>query len=287
MKKILAALTVGVFAASVTLPALAQDKVDNELTEASQIIQEMTGPQQSAGIPNDILRNAKCIAVIPKLIKAGFGIGGEHGNGVATCKVQDGRWSPPAPFSMSGGSFGLQIGGEEVGYIMLAMTDDGMQALMSGHFKVGAGINAAAGPVGRDASASAGWKGAALLSYSRAKGAYAGATLNGTELIRIMTPPNSSTASRSRSTASSTDRSTCPTRVPLLTSSTPSTTPSATLNRGSKRSRFCTQLLFNVAGKRGGLSGPPLCTLISASASARLFSRALPAPLDLRTGHPA
>jgi SH3 domain-containing YSC84-like protein 1 len=83
---------------------------------------------------------------------------------------------------MSGGSFGLQIGGEEVGYIMLAMTDEGMQALMSGHFKVGAGVNAAAGPVGRDAEASAGWRGAALLSYSRAKCAYAGATLNGTEL---------------------------------------------------------------------------------------------------------
>lgn len=169
-------------AACVSIPALAQDKVDNELTQATQIIQEMTGPQQTAGIPNDVLRNSKCIAVIPKLFKAGIGIGGEHGNGIATCKLQDGRWSAPAPFSMSGGSFGLQLGGEEVGYIMLAMTDDGMQALMSGHFKVGAGVNAAAGPVGRDASASAGWRGAALLSYSRAKGAYAGATLNGTEL---------------------------------------------------------------------------------------------------------
>jgi SH3 domain-containing YSC84-like protein 1 len=182
MKTILAVLTMGVFAASFIVPARAQDKVDNELTQASQIIQEMTGPQQSAGIPNDVLRGSKCIAVIPKLLKAGFGIGGEHGNGVATCKLENGHWSPPAPFSMSGGSFGLQIGGEEVGYIMLAMTDQGMQALMSGHFKVGAGINAAAGPVGRDAGASAGWRGAALLSYSRAKGAYAGATLNGTEL---------------------------------------------------------------------------------------------------------
>ncbi len=142
----------------------------------------MTGPQSTAGIPDSVLRDSKCIAVIPKLLKAGFGIGGEHGNGVATCKLQDGRWSAPAPFSMSGGSFGLQIGGEEVGYVMLAMTNDGMQALMSGHFKVGAGVNAAAGPVGRDAEGSAGWKGAALLSYSRAKGAYAGATLNGTEL---------------------------------------------------------------------------------------------------------
>ena len=182
MKTAFAVLTAGVFAASVSFPALAQDKVDNELTQSSQIIQDMTGPQSNAGIPDAVLRDSKCIAVIPKLLKAGFGIGGEHGNGVATCKLANGHWSPPAPFSMSGGSFGLQIGGEQVAYIMLAMTDQGMQALMSGHFKVGAGINAAAGPVGRDASASAGWRGAALLSYSRSKGAYAGATLNGTEL---------------------------------------------------------------------------------------------------------
>jgi SH3 domain-containing YSC84-like protein 1 len=181
MKSAFALVTV--FAAAfAAIPALAQDKVDNELTEASQIIHEMTGPQQTVGIPNDVLRDAKCIAVIPKLFKAGIGIGGEHGNGIATCRLADGRWSAPAPFSMTGGSFGLQLGGEEVGYIMLAMNHDGMQALMSGHFKVGAGVNAAAGPVGRDASASAGWRGAALLSYSRAKGAYAGATLNGTEL---------------------------------------------------------------------------------------------------------
>ncbi len=182
MKKTLAILTLGVFAASVSFPAFAQDKVDNELTQASQIIQEMTGPQSEAGIPNNVLRDAKCIAVIPKLLKAGFGIGGEHGSGIATCRLENGHWSPPAPFSMSGGSFGLQIGGEEVGYVMLAMNDQGLQALMSGHFKVGAGINAAAGPVGRDAAASTGWRGAALLSYSRAKGAYAGATLNGSEL---------------------------------------------------------------------------------------------------------
>jgi lipid-binding SYLF domain-containing protein len=180
--KVLSILSVAVLAAAVPLSSIAQDKVDNELTQATQIIQEMTGAQATAGIPNDVLRDSKCIAVIPKLLKAGFGIGGEHGNGIATCRTKEGPWSPPAPFSMSGGSFGLQIGGEEVGYVMLAMTDDGMQALMSGHFKVGAGVNAAAGPVGRDAEASAGWKAAALLSYSRAKGAYAGATLNGTEL---------------------------------------------------------------------------------------------------------
>jgi len=181
MTKAFATLAV-VCAGFAAVPLLAQDRAENELTQASQIIREMTGPQSTAGIPDEVLHGSKCIAVIPKLIKAGFGIGGEHGNGVATCRLANGQWSPPAPFSMSGGSFGLQIGGEEVGYIMLAMTDDGMQALMSGHFKVGAGVNAAAGPVGRDAQASAGWKGSALLSYSRAKGAYAGATLNGTEL---------------------------------------------------------------------------------------------------------
>ncbi|HEY1803394.1 MAG TPA: lipid-binding SYLF domain-containing protein [Terracidiphilus sp.] len=181
MKSIFAVVTVFA-AATVAIPAMAQDRVNNELTEATRIIQEMTGPQNPSGISSDILRNSRCIAVIPKLFKAGIGIGGEHGNGIATCKLEDGRWSAPAPFSTTGGSFGFQIGGEEVGYIMLAMNDEGMQALMSGHFKVGAGVNAAAGPVGRDASASAGWRGAALLSYSRAKGAYAGATLNGAEL---------------------------------------------------------------------------------------------------------
>lgn len=181
MKSVLAVVSVFA-AAAIAIPATAQDRVDDELNQATTIIQEMTGPQSTAGIPNDILRDSKCIAVIPKLFKAGLGIGGEHGNGVATCRLADGRWSPPAPFSMTGGSFGLQIGGEEVGYVMLVMNHDGMQALMSGHFKVGAGVNAAAGPVGRDASASTGWRGAALLSYSRARGAYAGATLNGTEL---------------------------------------------------------------------------------------------------------
>ena len=128
MKKVAPVITIGLFAACISLPAFAQDKIDNELTQASQIIQEMTGPQSTAGIPNDVLRSSKCIAVIPRLLKAGCGFGGEHGNGVATCKLENGHWSPPAPFSMSGGSFGLQIGGEEEGYIMLAMTDEGMQA---------------------------------------------------------------------------------------------------------------------------------------------------------------
>ncbi|HEX3985323.1 MAG TPA: lipid-binding SYLF domain-containing protein [Acidobacteriaceae bacterium] len=164
-----------------TLAASAQNKIDNELDEATQIMHELTGPQSSAGIPDAVLKDAKCVAVIPKMLKAGFVIGGQHGDGVATCRMANGHWSPPAPFQLSGASFGAQIGGEEQGYVMMIMNHEGMAALESGHFKVGAGVDAAAGPVGREASGSGGWK-ASILSYSRAKGAYVGATLQGAEL---------------------------------------------------------------------------------------------------------
>jgi lipid-binding SYLF domain-containing protein len=114
------------------------------------------------------------------MLKAGFVLGGQHGDGVATCRTADGRWSPPAPFALSGATFGAQIGGEEQGYVLMVMNDHGLQALESGHFKIGAGVDAAAGPVGREASAGAAVN-AEMLTYSRAKGAYIGATLNGAE----------------------------------------------------------------------------------------------------------
>ena len=179
MNKVLAALTVGVFAAA-SLPALAQDRANDELTQASQIIQEMTGPAATAGIPNDILRDSKCVAVIPKLLKAGFGIGGEHGNGVATCKLQNGRWSPPAPFSMSGGSFGLQIGGQATDFVLLIMNGRGANSVLSSKVKLGADASAAAGPKGRNAEASTDVTlRAEILSYSRARGLFAGISLAG------------------------------------------------------------------------------------------------------------
>lgn len=181
MSKALAVIATGLFAAGMTLAAGAQSKVDNELDQATQIMHELTGPQSDAGIPDAVLKDAKCVAVIPKLYQGGFVVGARHGNGIATCKLSDGRWSPPAPFSLSGASFGAQIGGQEMGYVMMVMNHKGMAALESGHFKVGAGVDAAAGPVGREASASGGWK-ASILSYSRSKGAYVGATIQGAEL---------------------------------------------------------------------------------------------------------
>jgi lipid-binding SYLF domain-containing protein len=181
MRKSIAVWAAAMLAAATTVPAFAQGKADMELDRASQIMQQLTGPQSTAGIPDAVLKAAKCVAVIPKMIKGGFVVGAQHGDGVATCRLSDGRWSPPAPFQLSGASFGAQIGGEEQAYVMMVMDDSGMQALQSGHFKVGAGVDAAAGPVGREASGSAGWK-ASILSYSSAKGAYIGATLQGAEL---------------------------------------------------------------------------------------------------------
>jgi lipid-binding SYLF domain-containing protein len=181
MKRSIVVFAMGALAAASSVAAIAQDRADNELTASTQVMLELTGPQAKAGIPDDVLKNAKCVAVIPKMLKAGFVVGGQHGAGVATCRTADGRWSPPAPFDLSGATFGAPIGGEEQGYVMMIMNNDGMQALMSGHFKIGAGVDAAAGPVGREGSGSAGVS-AAILSYARAKGAYIGATLNGAEL---------------------------------------------------------------------------------------------------------
>lgn len=158
-----------------------QSSVNNELTNATQIIQEMTGPNVTAGVPESVLQNAKCIAVIPNMIQGGFVFGARHGAGVATCRLSGNQWSDPAPLQLTGVSFGAQIGGQSIDLIMMVMNDQGMQALQSGHFKLGAEVSGAAGPVGRQASASGGWK-AAILTYSRTKGAYAGATLKGAEL---------------------------------------------------------------------------------------------------------
>lgn len=151
-----------------------------ELQKATEIVQKMTNLAPDKGVPNEVLEGAKCVAVIPDLIKGAFIVGGEHGTGVATCRTSSG-WSSPAPFAVSGISWGPQIGGQSTDLIMFVMNEEGMNGLMQGHFKVGGSVSAAAGPVGRSASAEAGWK-AGILTYSRSKGAFVGASLNGAEL---------------------------------------------------------------------------------------------------------
>ncbi|HKW18156.1 MAG TPA: lipid-binding SYLF domain-containing protein [Terriglobales bacterium] len=152
-----------------------------ELQRATEVIQNLTSASADQGVPNTVLQGAKCVAVIPKLVKGAFVVGGEHGTGVATCRTSAGNWSSPAPFSISGISWGPQIGGKSTDLVMFIMNDQGMNDLLQGHIKVGADVSAAAGPVGRSASADAGYK-AGILTYSASKGAFIGASLNGAEL---------------------------------------------------------------------------------------------------------
>ena len=148
------------------------------LDDSARILNELLAAPDN-GIPNEVFEDAKCVAVVPSMVKGGFVFGAEHGRGVATCRTDHG-WSAPAFFVVTGGSWGLQIGGQAVDLVMLIMNQQGMNDLLSSKFKLGANGSVAAGPVGRDASASTDWKlKAEVLTYSRTHGLFAGLTLNG------------------------------------------------------------------------------------------------------------
>jgi lipid-binding SYLF domain-containing protein len=136
------------------------------------------------GIPEEVLEHAQCVAVVPHMIKGGFVFGAENGRGVATCRTAKG-WSAPAFFAITGGSWGLQIGVEGVDLVMIIQNDRGMQHLINSNFQLGADASAAAGPVGRHATADTDWKlNTEVLTYSRARGAFAGLTLTGAAIRR-------------------------------------------------------------------------------------------------------
>src|SRR5712671_1016034 len=152
--------------------------VTERLQKSSEVLNQMVQTPDK-GIPEEVLTHAKCIAIVPHLVKGGFILGGKHGRGMATCRTADG-WSAPAFISVGGGSAGLQIGVEGVDLIMLIMNDKGMQQLLSSKFQISGEGSAAAGPVGRHASAGTDWKmDTQMLTYSRSKGAFAGLTLEG------------------------------------------------------------------------------------------------------------
>ncbi len=160
-----------------------REATEDRLDHAGAVLREiMSAPDK--GIPEDVLLHAKCIAVVPHLLKGGFVVGAENGRGVATCRTENG-WSAPAFFAITGGSWGLQIGVEGIDLVMVIQGDKGMQRLISSKFEIGADASAAAGPVGRHASADTDWKlNAEILTYSRAKGIFAGVTLNGASIRR-------------------------------------------------------------------------------------------------------
>jgi len=178
MKKILLALVVlGLVAA-----AFASDEMDNKAAnrvKAAATVLEEIQSTPDIGIPDEVMGSAECVAVVPSMLKGGFVFGARYGRGVASCRTAKG-WSDPAFFTIQGGSFGLQIGGQAVDLVMLIMNQKGMQNLLNSKFKMGADASVAAGPVGRHAAADTDWKmRAQVLSYSRARGVFAGLELNG------------------------------------------------------------------------------------------------------------
>ena len=157
------------------------DQTSDELKRidsAATVLEEIMGAPDK-GIPKDVMGSAKCVAVVPSMIKGGFIVGARYGKGVATCRTSSG-WSAPAPITIAGGSWGLQFGGEAVDLVMLVMNDKGMEHLLASKFKLGAEGSVAAGPVGRQAEANTDWKmRSEVLSYSRSRGIFAGLELNG------------------------------------------------------------------------------------------------------------
>ena len=158
-----------------------ESKAQDRVQAAADVLDEIQGAPDK-GIPQEVLGSAECVAVVPSMLKGGFIVGAKYGRGLASCRTEKG-WSAPAFFVVTGGSFGFQIGGQAVDLVMLIMNKDGMRHLLSSEFALGADASVAAGPVGRHAEGNADWKmRAEVLTYSRARGLFAGVSLNGASI---------------------------------------------------------------------------------------------------------
>jgi SH3 domain-containing YSC84-like protein 1 len=172
-----------VFLAFILMGTAVADRAEQveRLEAAGTVLDEiMAAPDK--GIPGDVFGKAECVAVVPSMLKGGLVFGAKYGKGVATCRTEKG-WSAPAFFSIRGGSWGLQLGGEAVDLVMLIMNEKGMRNLLSSKFKLSGEGSVAAGPVGRHASGQTDWKlRAQVLTYSRSRGAFIGLTLEGARI---------------------------------------------------------------------------------------------------------
>src|SRR5271165_86541 len=168
-----------------TLPLVAQQKEQDRLKESYRVMKEILGAPDG-GIPRDLLNKAECVVVFPSVKKAAFVVGASYGRGVMTCRSGEnfrGPWTAPAMFAMEGGSFGLQIGGQATDFVLLIMNEQGATSVMSSKVKIGGDASAAAGPVGRTTSAETDIvMKAEILSWSRARGIFAGVSLTGSTL---------------------------------------------------------------------------------------------------------
>jgi lipid-binding SYLF domain-containing protein len=168
-------------AKSMDVPKNTKDYAERAQNAADVLTQIMSIPED--GIPEELMSRAKGIAVIPRVVKGAFGIGGRYGKGLMAQRTASGKWSTPAFVEIGGGSFGLQLGVEATDLVLVFMNDEGIKSLLEGKVTLGADAAAAAGPVGRKASAATDVKmGSSILSYSRSKGLFAGVSLEGAAL---------------------------------------------------------------------------------------------------------
>ncbi len=181
MKKTIASVCLSFLLTTTAFAASTKDDLQGRIDAARVVLDQIMGAKDQT-IPTNILRQATCIAVVPGMVKGAFLVGAQYGQGVVTCRTGHG-WSAPVFIRMAGGSFGFQIGGQATDLILVAVNDRGMQDLLKIKFKIGGDASAAAGPVGRQGDAATDWKmNAELLSYSRAKGLFAGIDLDGTSV---------------------------------------------------------------------------------------------------------
>lgn len=181
MKAMLERVTVlALVAVASSFPTFAENR-DSEAKRVQNAANVLTDIMRTPdkGVPDGVMKSAVCVGVIPSMKKGGFVFGAEYGKGVASCHNANG-WSAPAPVTIGGGTWGLQIGGEAVDVVFLVMNNKGMEDLLSSKFTLGADASVAAGPVGRQAEGDTDWKlKAEVLTYSRTRGIFAGLTLNG------------------------------------------------------------------------------------------------------------
>lgn len=165
--------------ALLTVPTFAQKTTTGRLQSAADDLNAMANASDK-GVPQDLLNKAHCVVVIPNLKKGGFIVGGEYGKGFFSCRSSAGAWSAPGALRISGGKFGLLIGGAETDVLMLVMNANGLQHLISNKFQMGGEASAAAGPVGRESSAMTDAAlHAEILTYSRSRGIFGGVDLSG------------------------------------------------------------------------------------------------------------
>src|SRR5246500_3679349 len=185
LKNVLASITIALLMLAFSTPAADKEEKDEDrIKDAGRVLTEILNVPDD--IPQDLLDKAACVVVFPSVLKAAFIVGGSYGRGAMTCRQGQnfgGRWGAPTMMALEGGSFGFQIGGQATDFVLLVMNESGANGILTSKVKLGGDASVAAGPVGREASADTdATLRAEILSYSRARGLFAGISLEGSTI---------------------------------------------------------------------------------------------------------